>query len=53
MPEPLFHRAILDLLAAGGDRPVFEHEGRTVTAASMYGMVRVAAGRPATSRGSS
>ncbi|MEU8194054.1 fatty acid--CoA ligase family protein [Microbispora amethystogenes] len=42
--EP-YPRAVLDLLAAAGDRPVFEHGDRAVTGAQMLGLVRrIAAG---------
>ncbi|GAA4211245.1 class I adenylate-forming enzyme family protein [Microbispora amethystogenes] len=42
--EP-YPRAVLDLLAAAGDRPVFEHGARAVTGARMLGLVRrIAAG---------
>jgi len=38
-------QAVLDLLAAGGDRPVFEHGDRIVDAAGMSGLIRrIAAG---------
>ncbi|MEU7915945.1 class I adenylate-forming enzyme family protein [Microbispora bryophytorum] len=47
MPTPAepYPRAVLDLLAAAGDRPVFEHGARVVTGARMLGLVRrIAAG---------
>ncbi|MEV0235311.1 fatty acid--CoA ligase family protein [Nonomuraea sp. NPDC050786] len=47
MPTPAepYPRAVLDLLAAARDRPVFEHGARTVTGAQMLGLVRrIAAG---------
>ncbi|MEU8275318.1 AMP-binding protein [Microbispora bryophytorum] len=47
MPTPAepYPRAVLDLLAAAGDRPVFEHDARVVTGARMLGLVRrIAAG---------
>ena len=45
MPAEPYPRAVLDLLAAAGDRPVFEHGARVVTGARMLGLVRrIAAG---------
>ena len=45
MPAELWPQPVLDLLAAGGDRPVFEDGDRVVTAAEMSGLVRrIAAG---------
>ena len=45
MPAELWPQPVLDLLAAGDDRPVFEDGDRVVTAAEMSGLVRrVAAG---------
>lgn len=38
-----FPGAVLDLLDAAGDRPVFEHAGREVSGARLLGMVRRAA----------
>jgi fatty-acyl-CoA synthase len=43
--EAVWPQAVLDLLAVGDDRPVFEHGDRIVTAAEMYGLIRrIAAG---------
>ncbi|MGC4806167.1 class I adenylate-forming enzyme family protein [Micromonospora sp. DT233] len=39
-PAELWPQPILDLLAGGGDRPVFEDGDRVVTAAEMSGLVR-------------
>ncbi|WP_208758947.1 class I adenylate-forming enzyme family protein [Microbispora triticiradicis] len=47
MPTPAepYPRAVLNLLEAAGDRPVFEHGARAVTGAQMLGLVRrIAAG---------
>ncbi|MEV4110484.1 fatty acid--CoA ligase family protein [Nonomuraea sp. NPDC049695] len=47
MPTPAepYPRSVLDLLAAAGNRPVFEHGARTVTGAQMLSLVRrIAAG---------
>jgi fatty-acyl-CoA synthase len=44
-PAEIWPTAVLDLLAAGGDRPVFEHGDRVVGAAEMSGLIRrIAAG---------
>lgn len=40
MPADPYPRAVLDLLAAAGDRPVIEHGTRTVTGAQLLGLVR-------------
>jgi acyl-CoA synthetase (AMP-forming)/AMP-acid ligase II len=41
----IWPQALLDLLEAGGERPVFEHGDRTVSAAEMSGLIRrIAAG---------
>ncbi|GAB2947900.1 class I adenylate-forming enzyme family protein [Nonomuraea fastidiosa] len=40
MPVDPYPRPVLDLLAAAGDRPVFEHGDRAVTGARLLGMVR-------------
>ncbi|WP_188190218.1 class I adenylate-forming enzyme family protein [Nonomuraea sp. SYSU D8015] len=40
MPAEPYPRSVLDLLAAAGNRPVFEHGTRTVTGAQMLGLVR-------------
>jgi fatty-acyl-CoA synthase len=41
----IWPQAILDLLATGDDRPVFEHRDRIVTAAEMSALIRrIAAG---------
>ncbi|MFV2103581.1 class I adenylate-forming enzyme family protein [Micromonospora sp. LOL_024] len=40
MPAEVWPQAVLDLLATGGDRPVFEDGDRVVTAADMSGLVR-------------
>ncbi|MFI1952966.1 class I adenylate-forming enzyme family protein [Streptomyces xinghaiensis] len=39
-----FPGAVLDLLGAAGERPVFEHAGRAVSGEELLGMVRRAAG---------
>ncbi|MFI7029873.1 class I adenylate-forming enzyme family protein [Microbispora rosea] len=47
MPTPAepYPRAVLDLLAVAGDKPVFEHGARVVTGARMLGLIRrIAAG---------
>jgi fatty-acyl-CoA synthase len=45
MPSGVFPQAVLDTLGRGGDRPVFEHGERIVSAAQMSGLIRrVAAG---------
>jgi fatty-acyl-CoA synthase len=38
--SPAFPQTVLDLLAAGGDRPCFEHGARTVTAAETLALIR-------------
>jgi acyl-coenzyme A synthetase/AMP-(fatty) acid ligase len=49
--EP-FPRAVLDVLAAAADRPVFEHGTRVVTGAEMIDLIgRIAAGMRATGLG--
>lgn len=40
MPADPYPRAVLDLLAAAGDRPVIEHGTRTVTGSQLLGLVR-------------
>ncbi|TDE24969.1 long-chain fatty acid--CoA ligase, partial [Nonomuraea mesophila] len=40
MPADTYPRAVLDVLAAAGDRPVIEHGVRTVTGAQLLGLVR-------------
>ncbi|MEV4474161.1 fatty acid--CoA ligase family protein [Nonomuraea sp. NPDC049504] len=40
MPADPYPRPVLDVLAAAGDRPVFEHENRTVSGARMLGLIR-------------
>lgn len=50
-PDP-YPKAVLDILDAAGDRPVFEHGDRVVTGGDMLGMVRrIAAGLRATGIG--
>jgi fatty-acyl-CoA synthase len=45
MAAPVFPQAVLDLLDAGGDRPVFEHGDRVVGAREMARLIRrIAAG---------
>jgi acyl-coenzyme A synthetase/AMP-(fatty) acid ligase len=44
MPTEVWPRAVLDLLAAAGDRPVFEDGSRTVGAAEMLALTRRIAG---------
>lgn len=52
MPAEVWPQPVLDLLARGGDRPVFEDGDRTVTAADMSGLVRrIAAGLRAAGAG--
>ena len=38
--QGIWPQAVLDLLAAGGDRPVFEHGHRVVSADEMSGLIR-------------
>ncbi|MGW0506102.1 class I adenylate-forming enzyme family protein [Micromonospora sp. NPDC003241] len=52
MPTEIWPQPVLDLLATGGDRPVFCDGDRTVTAAQMSGLVhRIAAGLRAAGAG--
>ncbi|MEU6024193.1 fatty acid--CoA ligase family protein [Micromonospora sp. NPDC047134] len=52
MPVDLWPQPVLDLLAVGDDRPVFEDGDRTVTAAQMHRLVRrIAAGLRAAGAG--
>ncbi|TBL42806.1 AMP-dependent synthetase [Verrucosispora sp. SN26_14.1] len=52
MPTEIWPQPVLDLLATGGDRPVFRDGDRTVTAAQMSGLVRrIAAGLRAAGAG--
>ncbi|MBB5114812.1 acyl-CoA synthetase (AMP-forming)/AMP-acid ligase II [Micromonospora echinospora] len=52
MPAEVWPQPVLDLLATGDDRPVFEDGDRTVTTAQMYRLVRrIAAGLRAAGAG--